>query len=255
MHIVITGASSGIGAAVARRFARHPNARLTLVARRRALLDRLAAELDVPCHVAAVDLSIAPAPTDWLDDAIAAHGPVDVLVNNAGIQVIGPTATVDADAGERSLAVNLHAPLRLIQAVLPSMLERDRGSIVNIASMAAIAPTPAMAYYNASKAGIAAASEALAGELRRTGVGVLTVYPGIVSETDMAQKALATYESSRMLRLQPTGTAERLAELIDRGVARHKARLIYPRANVLARWFPGTTRWIMDRFTPALAAI
>lgn len=254
MHIVITGASSGIGAALARRFAAHPQARLTLVARRRDRLGALAAELECPTHIAVVDLSVSPTPTAWLDDAVAAHGPVDVLVNNAGAQVIGPTATVDAEAGERSLALNLAAPLRLIQAVLPSMLERDSGHIVNVASMAAIAPTPAMAYYNASKAGVAAASEALAGELRRTGVGVLTVYPGIVSETDLAQRALATYQSSRMLRLQPTGTADRLAELVVRGVRRDRRRLIYPRANALARWFPSTTRWLMDRFTPALRA-
>ncbi len=90
MHIVITGASSGIGAALARELARLPGARLTLVARRVALLERLAAELDVPVHVARADLS-----TDddgWLAEAEAEHGPVDVLVNNAGAQVVAPTA-------------------------------------------------------------------------------------------------------------------------------------------------------------------
>ena len=146
--------------------------------------------------------------------------------------------------------LNLHAPLRLIQAVLLSMLERRRGHLITIASMAALAPTPAMTYYNASKAGIAAASEALRGELRGTGVEVLTVYPGIIGETAMAQDALATYGSNLMLRLQPTSTAAELAEAIERAAARGHARLIHPRPNAFARHFPAATRWLMDRFTP-----
>lgn len=254
MHIVITGASSGIGAALARELALLPHARLTLAARSRDRLTALADELDCACHVAVVDLSHRPSDHAWLDGAIAALGPVDVLVNNAGVQVIGPTHSVDADAGESSVVVNMLEPLRLTQRVLPKMIERRTGTIVNIASMAALAPTPSMTYYNASKAGLAAASEALAGELRGTGVGVLTVYPGIIAETDLAKRALGTYESSRLLSLQPTGSAATLAKRIRRAVDRKQKRLVYPRVNALARWFPGTTRWLMDRFTPALRA-
>jgi short-subunit dehydrogenase len=250
MHVLITGASSGIGAALAREYARFPGALITLVARRQRQLAELADTLDCSTHVAVADVT---EPHDgWLAEAIAIHGPVDVLVNNAGVQVIGPTHQIDVAAGERSVEVNLFAPLRLTRALLPAMIERGTGTIVNIASMAALAPTPSMTYYNASKAGIAAASEALRGELRGTGVRVMTVYPGIISETDLARRALATYRSSRLLGMQPTGTARELAVRVVRDSQRGRGRLIYPRVNALARWFPGTTRWIMDRFTPGL---
>ena len=252
MHVVVTGASSGIGEAIARRFAAAGASGLTLVARRREHLERLAGELELPCRVEARDLA---EPTDhaaWLAEAEAELGPVAVLVNNAGIQVLGATAAIDVDRGEHSLRVNLFAPLRLTRAVLPGMLARGRGTIVDVASMAALAPTPGMTYYNASKAGLAAASEALRGELRGSGVHVVTVYPGIIPNTDMGQHGLAAYHESRMLDLQPTGTTEELARLIERAVRRHEPRVIYPRSNVVARWFPGTTRWVLDRFTPKL---
>lgn len=253
MHVVITGASSGIGAAIARELASLPEAHLTLVARRREKMEALAAELGVPCHVVARDLSEPSDPGAWLAAAIDRFGPVDVLVNNAGSQVVADTSKVDVDAGERSVFLNLLMPLRLSRAVLPSMLARKKGSIVNIASMAAIAPTPWMTYYNASKAGLAAASEALGGEVRDKGVSVVTVYPGILAETELAQRALATYEHSRALSLQPTGTAAGLAARVRQAVARSRSgRVIYPKVNVLARWFPGTTRWFMDRFAPGL---
>jgi short-subunit dehydrogenase len=251
MHVVVTGASSGIGRAIAVRYAAG-GADLTLVARRKERLEELAAEVSTKCHVVAADLSTPETATDWIAGAEKALGPIDVLVNNAGVQVIAPTAEVDVEYGEMSLRLNLLTPLRLTRAVLPSMIERGAGAIIDVASMAAIAPTPFMTYYNASKAGIAAASEALRGELRGTGVHVVTVYPGIIPSTDMGEKGLAKFEHSSMLGLQPTGTPEKLADLIHRAVERRHARVIYPRMNVFARWFPSTTRWLMDRFTPNL---
>jgi short-subunit dehydrogenase len=251
MHVVVTGASSGIGRAVAERYAKG-GAALTLVARRKDRLEALADEVATKCHVVVKDLSTPETATDWIAGAEEALGPIDVLVNNAGVQLIARTADVDVEHGEMSLRVNLLTPIRLTRAVLPSMIARGHGTIVDVASMAAIAPTPYMTYYNASKAGLAAASEALRGELAGTGVHVVTVYPGIIPTTEMGEKGLASYEHSSMLSLQPTGTTEKLAELIHRAVARKRARVIYPGLNVFARWFPGTTRWMMDRFTPKL---
>ena len=252
MHIVITGASSGIGAALAREFGNSPNHRLTLVARRKERLDNLADELVATTRVEAVDLSELPLETGWLEEAIAQQGPIDILINNAGLQIVGPTAEIDAAQGEKSLAVNIATPLRLIRQVLPAMQSRRSGHIVNIASMAALAPTPGMTYYNASKAGLAAASEALRGELLGAGVNVLTVYPGIIGETEMATDATKKYESSRLLSLQPNGTARGLATEIAGAINKNTARVIYPRVNTLARWLPAPTRWLMDRFTPSL---
>jgi short-subunit dehydrogenase len=254
MHIVITGASSGIGAAFARELATIPGARLTLVARRRSLLEELAESLPCPSFIVTRDLSRLEADGEeswasWLAEAERENGPVDVLVNNAGVQVIAPSAEVDVARGEASLHVNLVAPLRLTHAVLPKMLARGKGTIVDVASLAALAPTPGMTYYNASKAGLAAASEALRGELRGTGVHVVTVYPGIVA-TDMAEQGLAAYGSNLALKLQPRGTTAGLARLVKNAIFRKKARVIYPRAYAPVRWLGPVVRWFVDRFSP-----
>lgn len=253
-HVVVTGASRGIGRALAVELAR-AGARLTVVARRADALASLAAELLREGLAAPLVLEVDLATDDegFLARAERRFGPVDVLVNNAGVQIIGPTHALDVEANERLLQLNLALPLRLIRHVLPGMRDRGRGAIVNIASMAALAPTPGMIYYDASKAGLAAASEALRGELRGTGVDVLTVYPGII-ETDMAREGVAAYESTLALRLQPRGDVDTLARHVRRAIERGRARVIYPRANALARWFPVVTRWILDRFTPRFAA-
>lgn len=253
MHIVITGASTGIGAALAKEFAALPGAQLTLVARRESAMRALAAELGAPTQVVVADLTDREAMTDWVDSAEETFGPVEVLVNNAGVQVIAATSEVSVVEGERSLDLNLLAPLRLIRRVLPKMIARGTGQIVNVASMAALAPTPSMTYYNAGKAGLAAASEAMRGELRGSGVNVLTVYPGIIAETEMAQAGLLKYESTPMLRMQPTATAAELARSVVHALRRRRARVILPRFNWLARMFPGITRWVLDRFAPKLA--
>jgi len=130
------------------------------------------------------------------------------------------------------------------------MLARRTGTIVDITSMAALAPMPEMTWYSASKAGLAAASEALHGELRGTGVHRVTVYPGILA-TEMADAATGKYESSAIPRVQPVSTAEQLAKAIRTAIEKKEERLIYPRFNIVARWFHAQKRWVMDRFTPA----
>ncbi len=249
-HVVVTGASAGIGAALARAFAAR-GANLTLIARREDLLKALAAELDVETQVVVRDLSRIETAADWIDEAEARLGPIDVLVNNAGIQPVSPTAEADLAFCEAALTVNLTAPMRIIRTLLPRMLARGEGAIVNIASMAALAPTPGMFYYNASKAGIAAASEALGGELRRTPIRVVTVYPGIIAETDLAQRSLQKYAHNKALAMQPVGTAAGVAVRVVRAVDKGRRRVIYPHANALARHFPAITRWTLDRFTPS----
>jgi short-subunit dehydrogenase len=239
MHVAITGASSGIGAALAREYG--PHAAVTLIARRRAELEALAAALPRAC-VCAHDLADPAQATSWLADAERAHGPIDVLINNAGIDNAGPVASMDIALANRLLAVNLHAPIALTRALLPAMLARGHGSIVNVASVAALAAPPLLATYAASKAGLAAFSESLRIELRPRGVHVLTVYPGPVA-TPMAELVYGAFGGRRgTLELLPEGRADVLAARIRRAQRAGAARLIYPRFYWLARWFPGITQ-------------
>lgn len=247
LHVAVTGASSGIGAAIVREYAA-AGARVTLVARRRELLEPLAA-LAPHSHIAVADLRDLAAATAWIPAAEQALGPIDILVNNAGVQIIEPSASTDLVAAEAMLTLDLVVPLRLCVAVLPGMLARGRGTIINVASMAALAPTPGMFYYSAAKGGLGAASEALRGELIRSGVHVLTVYPGPV-RTDMETAGRARYEPSPAVDNVPVGDPAALARIIRRAAARRKTRVIYPRIYHLARWFPNITAWFTAKFTP-----
>lgn len=250
-HVVITGASSGIGAALARR-AFALGAKVTLVARRRDLLTALAAESTQPVHVVQADLSREDEVTSWVAGAEAALGPIDVLINNAGVQIVGPFTEAPWDEVKQLLAVDLLAPLKLSQHVVRGMLARRSGTLVDVSSMAALAPTPAMAFYNAAKGGLGGASEGLRAELAPQGVHVVTVYPGPV-RTAMEGAAREKFETSLAMKLfAPSGEAEVLARLVFTAVERRRDRVIYPRVNVAAWYFRSVARWLIDRFTPAL---
>jgi short-subunit dehydrogenase len=250
MHVAITGASAGIGEALVRAWAAR-GASVTLVARRKEKLDQIAAEVSGKTFVYAADLSISDRATDWIAPAEAALGPIDVLVNNAGVQTIEASAQASVEKGEEMLRLNVFTPMRLTRAVLPAMLARKSGTIVDIASMAALAPMHGMYYYNAAKGGLGNASEGLHGELLGTGVHVLTVYPGPV-DTDMGRAGFKKYEQTFSTRFSPVGTSEGLARLILRGVDRKKRRIIYPWAYSMALSYPRIARWFTGRFSPPI---
>ncbi|MBX3274958.1 MAG: SDR family NAD(P)-dependent oxidoreductase [Sandaracinaceae bacterium] len=254
MHVLLTGASSGIGEGMARVFA-EAGWDLTLVARRRAELERVAASIEgrVRVNVVAADVAALDALDALVGAAEAELGPIDVLVNNAGVQIVAPTASVDPADGERLVTVNLLAPFRLTHAALARMIPRGRGTIVDISSLSALAPTPGMYHYSASKAALAAASESLRAEVRPRGVHVVTVYPGPI-ETPMARRAIDAYPEDPTRGL-PVGDARTLAVRIRRAIERRHDRVIYPRAYGIARMFPGTTRWVMDHFSPTPRAL
>jgi short-subunit dehydrogenase len=247
-HVVITGASSGIGAALARELGKH-GARLTLVARRKELLESLAAEIGPSCRVVAHDLADAERAGDWVDEAEAAHGPIDVLINNAGMENTGPTAATDVDQFKKLFQLNLISPLVLIRRLLPAMLARKSGMIVNVASVAALVAPPLQTYYGASKAGLAAFSEGTRGELAGSGVHLLTVYPGPV-KTPMAEAAFVAFGGRENVPKVPEGTPEELARRIRRAMEKRKKRLIYPRFYVTSRWLPWLARILVDKFAP-----
>lgn len=248
MHVAITGASSGIGAALARELGRAGHS-LTLVARRRALLDDLADEIGGRPHVIEHDLANPDVATGWLAAAEAAHGPIDVLVNNAGMENTGPTIAADPAVVRKVIDLNLTTPLLLSRALLPAMTARGSGMIINVASVAGLVAPPMQAYYGASKAGLAMFSETVRGELAGTGVHVLTVYPGPV-KTAMAEAALDAFGGRDNVPAVPEGTPEELASLIHAAMRRRAARVIYPRMYAAARWFGPIARSLVNRFAP-----
>ncbi len=197
------------------------------------------------------DLEDPAVATDWLPEAEATYGPVNVLINNAGVQRIARSSQIDIPSAEALLHLNLTLPLRLISTVLPGMIDRGDGTLINISSLAAFAPVAGMMYYNASKSGFASASEALRGELKGTGVKVLTVYPGAIA-TDMLQEGKKQYGYSPFIEYSPTGTPSQLATRIRNAEHKVKARVLFPHYVYLARWFPGVTRLFLDRATPKL---
>jgi short-subunit dehydrogenase len=179
---LVTGASSGIGAGFAVALAR-AGATVGICARR---TDRLAEvaercrEIGATTYQWTTDLS-DPAQVDELAQAaVDEMGGVDVLVNNAGIPKRRHITATDTATVERVTQINYLAPIRLTLALLPQMLERDSGRIINISSVAATLSSPAEAAYAASKAALSVFSECMAVDLWGTGVKVLIVYPGIV---------------------------------------------------------------------------
>ncbi len=251
MHVLVTGASSGIGEAIVDEYVAR-GATVTLVARRRDRLEAIAARAPAGrTRVVVQDLADDAAVPGLVADAEAALGPIDVLVNNAGMQIVGATHTGAWEAGEKLLRLNVLTPLRMTVTVLPRMVARRSGCIVDVASMAALAPPPGMFFYSASKAALAAASEGLRAEVAPHGVHVVTVYPGPV-ESEMEAAARAAFVPSATVDRVPTGTPAKLAKKIADAVEKRQPRVIYPRVYALSRHFPGPTRWLVDNLSPKL---
>ena len=181
-RVLLTGASSGIGAGLAEEFARR-GATIGLSARHAERLAATAArcrELGAEVHELLADFSDPAAADQLARDAIAALGGVDLLFNNAGIPKRRNVRELDAATVDSVMQVNFLAPTRLTLALLPQMIERGAGRIVNVSSVAATLSSPGEAAYDASKAALCVFSEAMAADLWDTGVKVLVIYPGVV---------------------------------------------------------------------------
>jgi len=172
---VITGASSGLGAIFADQLAKRGHS-LVLAGRDQARLSAVAQRVGQNAELVVGDLG-----TDKGVDALIAHlanRDIDVLVNNAGFGTYGPFAEIDAEREHELVAVNVDALVRLTHAVLPGMLARGRGGILNVASTIAFQPGPYQATYGASKAFVLSLSQALWAETRKSGVTVTALCPG-----------------------------------------------------------------------------
>ena len=173
---LVTGASAGLGVEFARRLSERGH-RLVLVARRKERLDELAKELGNARAVAA-DLSKKDAAAKLMADIEANGETVDVLINNAGFGLIGRFAELDARREREMIDLNAGALADLCRAVVPAMIGRKSGAILNVASTAAFQPGPKMAVYFATKAFVLSLSEALHEELKPHGIKVTCLCPG-----------------------------------------------------------------------------
>jgi short-subunit dehydrogenase len=189
--VLITGASSGIGRELTRLYA-SDGARLVLIARSedklRQLADELAAKYGAKAQVVPADLSRPSSPREIVATLQQRHIDVDVLVNDAGFGAHGTLAQIGVDRQLEMIQVNVGALTQLTALLLPGMLERRHGAILNVASIAAFQPDPNQAVYGATKAYVLSLTEALAEELRGSGVRVSCLAPG-PTETEWGARA------------------------------------------------------------------
>jgi short-subunit dehydrogenase len=233
----VTGASGGIGRAIAGRLVTE-GAHVVGLARHEPAL------ADVVDQALACDLS----DSEGVMRAAEKAGPVEVLVNNAGIGWAGSLTAVAPDDAERLIAVNLLAPILLTRALLPGMLERKRGHVVNVASIVGHTGARGEAVYAATKGGLVAFTESLRLELAGTGVGVSVVTPGVV-ETPFFERRGSPYSRRWPRPLAP----DRVAEAVVRAIRLERAEVFVPRwlgaPALLRRMLPGVFRVLAARFS------
>ncbi len=239
--VLITGASSGIGLELARCFAAD-GCRLALVARKGNALEELATELrkahKIQAQVITADLAHPDAPVRLLAHLQSAGLKVDVLVNNAGFGAQGKFAELPLGRQLEMLQVNITSLTHLTGLLLPAMIERRRGGILNVASTAAFQPGPGMAVYYATKAYVLSFTEALAEELSGTGVTVSAVCPGPTATNFGAAANMRTLGMVRKISM----SAAEVARLAHRDFRRGKVVAISGFRNqlpaALVRLFP-----------------
>jgi NAD(P)-dependent dehydrogenase (short-subunit alcohol dehydrogenase family) len=240
---LVTGTSTGIGLGTALHFARHGH---QVVATMRNLakagpLETVAREEKLPLVVRELDVTRPESIARAVAATVAREGPIDVLVNNAGIGGATPLELTPEDEHRAMFEANYWGPIRLVQAVLPSMRERRTGCIVNVTSIAGRVATPNQIAYSASKHALDAASEALAHEVAAFGVRVAIIEPGVIQTAIFENSAGATrYDKNSPYRqimrrngkvfaagFRNPGRPETVAEVIWEAVTTDRPRLRY----------------------------
>jgi short-subunit dehydrogenase len=211
--VLLTGASGGIGAAIARAFAAR-GATLVLSGRRVEVLEALADE--VGGRAVACDLS----QREEVDRLIGEAGDVDVLVANAGLPASSVFTELRQDEIDRMLEVNLRAPIALARALAPAMIARRNGHLVFISSLAGKAASPASAIYSATKFGLRGFGLGIREDLRPHGVGVSVVLPGFIREAGIFADA-----GVELPRGVGTRSPEDVAEAVVRAIERNRAEV------------------------------
>jgi short-subunit dehydrogenase len=185
--VLLTGGSRGLGPVIAESLAKR-GANIALTARSKSGLEEVASNLrDVDGEILtfAVDLNRVSQRKKLISDVLKEFGRIDILINNAGLETEGAYTELSWSSIQETIEVNLTAPMDLTHLVLPGMLERESGHIVNIASIAAKSGGPYGATYSGTKAGMSEWARGLRLELRNSGVHFSTLFPGYVREVGM----------------------------------------------------------------------
>jgi short-subunit dehydrogenase len=212
-NVLLTGATGGIGHAIARRLSAE-GARLVLTGRRTEILEPLAAELGgvaVACDL------LDPAAVDRL---AADHADVDVVVANAALPASGPLLDYTPAQVDRALQVNLRAPIALAHAYAPGMIARGSGHFVFISSLAGKTGTPGSSLYSASKFGLRGFAQGLRGDLHAHGVGVSTIFPGFIRDAGMFAESGAVLPKG-----VGSATPDDVAAAVRKAIVRNRAEL------------------------------
>ena len=220
--VLITGASRGLGVAMARRFARE-GSRLALAARSGSDLEKVKGELEehgAKALAVPADVSDLESLRAMLKEVESALGPVDVLVNNAGIEEVFDFEKVTPERIEQIVQVNLTGTLWLTRLVLPSMIERRAGHICNISSLGGVTPYPHNAVYAATKHGLVGLSRSLRMELEEHGVEVSVICPGFVEGGMFLEWGRPALKSAGSV------TPEDVAVAVVRAVRENKGEII-----------------------------
>jgi uncharacterized protein len=227
-HVLLTGATRGIGRALADEL-HGRKCRLTIVARDSELLANTATELGA--HALPADLSKPSDISSLISTAEQTNGPIDVLINNAGVQSTSPLAHVPQKALHDVISTNLIAPLELSRQALQSMLRRKSGNLVNVSSLSGDLALPNLLPYAASKAALTTATQILWRELRGTGIHAQLVVLGYV-DTDMMNDSTSdpvVAEIARRFERLPHLAADHVARQVVRLVESDDAILVLPR--------------------------
>ena len=253
---VITGASSGIGAATALLLASE-GVELVIAGRRLEQLQSVAEKArthGVRCEPVRTDVRVEADCQALIGHAIGKLGGVDILVNNAGFGVFGPVRAMRTEDLQGMMDTNYFGMLHCTRAVLPSMIEQRSGSIVNVSSIAGIMGYAGMSGYSATKFAVAGFTEGLRDEVRRYGVSVSLVCPGGTT-TEFFDKANRN-EIPAASRLVPDLTPERVARAIRRSIRTGRYRVILPWPALvymrLKELFPRTAHAVMRVVSRAL---
>ncbi|HTB49932.1 MAG TPA: SDR family NAD(P)-dependent oxidoreductase [Solirubrobacteraceae bacterium] len=250
---LVTGASGGLGTHIARRLA-HEGMSVAVSGRREDALAEVAAELGalgVKAVAVPADLSDLSTIDSLVDSVQAALGPIDVLVNNAGVESVGAFTAYTTEELSSMVDVNLTAPLLLTRRLTPGMLERGRGHVVFISSVAGKVGPAFNEPYAATKAGLVGLTQSLRAEYLEAPVGFSVVCPGFIAGDGMyARMAEAGHRSNRIM---GETTTEKVAEAVVRAIREDKAEIVESGAPIrpmlaLAQLAPGLVERLSPRF-------